>query len=101
MTYAHHPYTPNPYIQKVQKVSVRIDAHRPLKCQGAIKKGLLYLLYIWIGVWVCLAGVPTSSAVTAFDCPSCTSPVRIKGTPGGYQVEGEFGVASSLVWLDS
>ncbi len=64
-------------------------------------KGVLSLLSCCLAGSKVLASVPTSSAVTAFDSQSCTSPVYIKGTPGGYQVEGEFGVASSLVWLES
>lgn len=84
---------------------MRIDYYRPSKCQGTIKTGLLYLLYICLGVCACLAGVPTSSAVTVFDRIRLHLSMHLfgecQGTPRGNQTEGEFGVASSLVWLES
>lgn len=103
MTYANPPHTPEIATQNTQNEFLRLKGFKPIPHMSAAPFSILSILSSYFGGGGALAGMPTPHVVTALVCINtpvlCTRLVHIKGTPGGYQVEGEFGVATSLVWL--
>ena len=105
MTYAIHPCTPKTVTQNPQNEFLKRDGEIRKPRITTVRFSILSILSMYFGVGMGVAGMPAPHAVTAFDRIKLHLPMHLfgecKGTPGGYQVEGEFGVEVSLVsnWL--